>query len=64
MKTKKVTLTRATASFSTAASHVSTVTLTRAPWDTELDPVAETSAEDRLPREPRHLGPYKRDRKS
>lgn len=64
MKTKKVTLSRATASFSTAASHVSTVTLTRAPWDTEPDPVAETPADDRLPREPRHLGPYKRDRKA
>lgn len=64
MKTKKVTLSRATASFSTAASHVSTVTLTRAPWDTEPDPMVETPTEDRPLKEPRHLGPYRRDRKS
>lgn len=50
MKTKKVTLSRATASFSTASSHMSIVTLSRAPWDNEPDHVCET--EGRADREP------------
>lgn len=65
MKTKKVTLSRATASFSTAASHISSVTMPLMPWETEdkeVDEEAKTK-EKQLPREPKHIGTYKKDRK-
>lgn len=61
MKTKKVTLSKATASFSSAASHISTVTLPRAPWeppDEPKEPLIEAFEEAR--RGPRHLGTYTR----
>lgn len=61
MKTKKVTLTRVTASFSSAASHTTTVSLARAPWEPESEvqePTPEEKEDKR--RVPRHLGAYTR----
>lgn len=50
MKTRKVTITRAASSFSSAASHVSEVTLSREPWldDEECDKATAIRDEVRL----------------
>ena len=61
MKIKKITVTRAKASFSSAAPHISTVTLPRAPWEPEdepQEPLIEAFEDAR--RGPRHLGTYTR----
>lgn len=61
MKTKKVTLARATASFSSAASHTASVTLPRAPWEPEPMSVEDVmEAVDDGRRGQRHLGTYTR----
>jgi hypothetical protein len=68
MRTKTVTLSRASASFSTAASHQSFVTLPCPPWETPTERAAETLVEagdrasDGKRRDPRHIGAYKRGR--
>lgn len=61
MKTKKVSVPRTSAAFSTAIPSSVVVTLPRCPWDTEPDAEVEptTEPEDRK-RAPRHLGPYKK----
>lgn len=48
MKTKKVTMKKSPASFSSAASRISKITLPRAPWDVEPDgqEVRHVEAED------------------
>lgn len=68
MKTKTVTMTRALASFSSAAQHMSYVKLSCPPWETPDEPktpepkekIAGTDQDKR--RGPRYLGPYRRDR--
>lgn len=60
MKTKKVVVNRTSSSFSTAATYLSTVTLARAPWDTEPDPEPPQIEDKPLPKGPRHLGSYTR----
>lgn len=68
MKTKKMVVKKVNISFSSAASHVSNVTLPRAPWekeDEECNPVAESigkvETEYKKPmREPRHIGAYRK----
>lgn len=68
MRVRRVTITRAAASFSTAASHVSDVSLPCEPWETPYERPSEAGesteatageVEDKR-RGPRHLGPYTR----
>jgi hypothetical protein len=69
MKTKTVTMKKATASFSTAAQHESAVTLSCPPWE-KLDDTQASEPKEKVAgtiedqrRGPRHLGPYSRNRK-
>ena len=70
MNTKKITVAKAKASFSTTASHMTTITMPRAPWEEDDEPrniIAQSvEADERKAEKPkraaRHLGPYKRNR--
>jgi hypothetical protein len=72
MNTKKVVIARTSASFSSSAQHVSTITLPRAPWEQpderphSLAEFVETpiGSDEKRKRDPRHFGPYKRNRKN
>ncbi len=69
MRTKTVTLSRATASFSTSASHQSFVTLSCPPWETPTERaadvlVASDRSADAKRRGPRHIAAYNRGMES